>query len=733
MSNLSLHPYVITCAGGIEKLLLEEIQALGAQDCETVPGGVHCVADLESAYRICLWSRLGSRVLRTVSQFSAENSQELYDSATMLPWADHIDSSATMAIRCAVTQDERENTNYLALKLKDAIVDRFNRNQKQRPSIQKVEPDVMVFLFKSGDQVTVSIDFTGVPLHRRGYRIEAGVAPLKENLAAAVVASQDLLDPDVGQIVDPMCGSGTLLIEAAMVVGDIAPGLGRRYFGFLKWKQHDSELWQNLLDDAERRKVDAAKNVWPALRGYDADRDVVKVAANNIQRAGLAGKVHVEKREIAQFELPKNTQKTGLILCNPPYGERLGQGDQLIHLYRCMGRQFTRSCEGWRTAIISNDIELLDTMGLLQDDTTKLYNGPLKCYLRLSTIPEEKPTPTIQHSLSLRDEPVEGDGADFSNRLKKNFRKLSKWIKKEEVSCYRLYDADMPEYNVAVDWYDGFFHVQEYKAPKTIDEDKAANRLKVAVEVLSATFGVNKRYIFVKTRSKQKGKKQYQKLNSKSKLIEIAEHGPKLLINLHDYLDTGVFLDHRPIRRWIQQNAKGKRFLNLYAYTGTASVHAAWGGAKYTTTIDMSNSYTDWARSNMLLNGFAEENNRIERADCNQWLENSKAQFDLIFMDPPTFSNSKKMGKHMEIQVDHGRLIELAMKRLEPGGTLIFSNNYRKFELDEKVSEQFQVEEITRDTIGLDYDRGKPIHRCWLIRRREPASAWDNLTPAKSE
>ncbi len=716
MSTASLNPYVVTCAGGVENLLLEEIQTLGGQKCEVVSGAVHCLADLETAYRICLWSRLGSRVLRTLSHFSADDSDDLYEQATMLPWSDHLDENSTMAVQCAVAQDEKENSHYLALKLKDAIVDRFTRNQKQRPSIQKTRPDVMVFLFRAAGKATISIDFSGAPLHLRGYRTEAGLAPLKETLAAAVVAAAGVNSEEVGQIVDPMCGSGTLLVEAAMVVGDIAPGLARDYFGFQRWKQHDEALWQSLQKEAQERRTLGMSKDWPALRGYDADKDVVRVAINNVQRAGLSGKIHIERRELAQFSLPKNDAESGVILCNPPYGERLGQGDQLMHLYRCMGRTFGQHCGGWKTAIISNGIELLDTMGLEQLETIRLYNGPIRCYLRLSTVPVGmKAMLPIAHALSLRDVPVEGEGADFSNRLKKNFRKLSKWIKKNDIASYRLYDADMPEYNVAVDWYDGYFHVQEYKAPKTIDEKKAAHRLSVAVESLSATFGVNKRYVFVKTRSKQKGKTQYQKLNSDSKLCEVAEHGPRLLLNFHDYLDTGLFLDHRPIRLWIQQHARGKRFLNLYAYTGTASVHAAWGGAKHTTTVDMSNSYTDWARSNLLLNGFSEETHKIERADCGIWLMKCQEQYDLIFMDPPTFSNSKKMGKHMDIQDDHLRLIELAMKRLEPGGTLVFSNNYRKFELDERVSRNFNVKEITKLSIGLDFDRGKPIHRCWLI------------------
>ena len=716
MSTIVQYPYVVTCAGGVENLLLEEIQALGAEECEVVQGAVHCVADLKTAYRICLWSRLGSRVLRTVSQFSAEDSDDLYEKATMLPWSEHIDAEGTLAVQCAVAQDEKENSHYLALRLKDAIVDRFNRNQKIRPSVQKTRPDVMVFLFRAAGQVTISIDFSGAPLHLRGYRTETGVAPLKETLAAAVVASVDVSNPAVGQIVDPMCGSGTLLIEAAMVVGDIAPGLARDYFGFQKWKQHDEAIWQSLRQEAEERRAARAESVWPSIRGYDADRNVISVATNNIQRAGLAGRIHVERRELAQFTLPKNESESGLILCNPPYGERLGHGDQLVHLYRCMGRTFAKYCEGWEAAIISNEIEFLDAMGLQQLETAKLYNGPIRCYLRVSTISGVKTLPAIQRPLSLRDAVVEGEGADFSNRLKKNFKKLGKWARQEEVASYRLYDADMPEFNVAIDWYDGYFHVQEYKAPKTIDEAKASHRLSVAMETLSATFGVNSRYVFVKTRTKQKGKKQYQKLNSKAKLFEVAEHGPRLLLNFHDYLDTGLFLDHRPIRLWIQQHAKGKRFLNLYAYTGAASVHAAWGGAKSTTTVDMSNTYADWARSNLLLNGFSEEVHQIERADCGLWLLKNKAQFDLIFMDPPTFSNSKKMGKHLDIQEDHLRLIELAMKRLEPGGSLIFSNNYRKFELDEQVSANFKVEDITRKTIGLDYDRGKPIHTCWLIQ-----------------
>ncbi|ELT96746.1 hypothetical protein CAPTEDRAFT_127483, partial [Capitella teleta] len=304
----------------------------------------------------------------------------------------------------------------------------------------------------------------------------------------------------------------------------------------------------------------------------------------------------------------------------------------------------------------------------------------------------------------------------FANRLKKNLRLMGKWVKKEGIECYRLYDADMPEYAVAVDIYKDWVHVQEYAAPKSIDEDKAHQRLLEALEVIPGVLGIPEKQVVFKRRERQSGKRQYEKLEQSGDMLEVKEGQCRLLVNLRDYLDTGLFLDHRKMRLRIATEAQGKDVLNLFCYTGTATVHAAVGGAASTTSVDLSNTYLGWARKNLLLNGMVDRKHRLEQTDCVEWLKQEKRQYDLIFMDPPTFSNSKRMRDVFDIQEVHVELVNLAMARLRKGGVLYFSNNFRRFQLAEELEQKFNVEEITASTIDRDFQRRPGIHRCWSIK-----------------
>ena len=305
----------------------------------------------------------------------------------------------------------------------------------------------------------------------------------------------------------------------------------------------------------------------------------------------------------------------------------------------------------------------------------------------------------------------------FANRLQKNLKQLGKWAKREGVDCYRVYDADMPEYSMAIDLYHDWVHVQEYAAPKSIDPEKASARMFDALAAIPQALNIDKNRVVVKRRERQSGTKQYERQSAQGKFTEVSEGGVKLLVNLTDYLDTGLFLDHRPMRMRIQKEAAGKRFLNLYCYTATASVHAAKGGARSTTSVDLSKTYLDWARRNFSLNGFSDKN-RLEQGDVMAWLEASRDEFDLIFIDPPTFSNSKRMEGIFDVQRDHVQLLDLAMARLAPGGVLYFSNNFRKFVLEDNLSERYAVEEISDKTLDPDFARNAKIHRAWKITAR---------------
>jgi 23S rRNA (guanine2069-N7)-methyltransferase / 23S rRNA (guanine2445-N2)-methyltransferase len=319
----------------------------------------------------------------------------------------------------------------------------------------------------------------------------------------------------------------------------------------------------------------------------------------------------------------------------------------------------------------------------------------------------------------------------FANRLRKNLRLLGKWARREGVSCYRLYDADMPEYAVAVDLYEGWAHVQEYAAPATVAPARAEARLREAMAVLPEVLGIPAGNLVLKVRRRQKGLAQYERQAMTGDFHEVGEGGLRFLVNLTDYLDTGLFLDHRVTRAMIRELAagpappigwgRGRRFLNLFAYTGTASVYAASGGAVSTTSVDMSRVYLDWARRNMSLNGFVEgPAHRFVHGDCLKWVTLHRGErYDLIFLDPPTFSTSKRMAERtFDVQRDHAPLIRAAAGLLAPEGVLLFSNNFQRFRLHRQALSDLTVEDISAATIPHDFARNPRIHTCWRIARR---------------
>lgn len=708
--------FFATAPKGIEPLLADELRALGAFEVAEGRSGVAFSGPLAIAYRACLWSRLASRVLLPLATFPATSPEELYAGVRAIDWSEHLSAESTLAVDASVSGSKITHSHYAALKIKDAVVDQFRDRTGDRPSVDAERPDVRINLYLLRDIANLSLDLSGDSLHRRGYRDEGVLAPLKENLAAAILirAGWPEIAARGGALVDPMCGSGTLLLEGAYMAGDIAPGLLRPHYGFLRWRGHDAALWQQLMDEAQARRAGGLARI-PTIVGYDVDHKAIRAAWANIDQAGLREHIHVERREVAALVAPSGESAAGLLVVNPPYGERLGEVEALKEVYGTLGDRLKEQFVGWKAAIFTGNVDLGKKLGLRARKLHTLYNGALECkLLHIEVQPENfvdrhrPPAPVV----------LSEGATSFANRLRKNLKILGKWARQEGISCYRLYDGDIPEYAVAVDLYDSWVHVQEYQAPKEIDERKAAQRLREAMAVLPEVLQTAPERIFLKVRKQQKGTEQYGKFGERGQFIEVREGAARLLVNLSDYLDTGLFLDHRPTRLLLGELAAGKRFLNLFAYSGAASVHAALGGAASTLTVDMSQTYLDWAKKNLALNGFSGGNHRLERADCLEWLGRAKGEFDLIFLDPPTFSNSKRMDGTFDVQRDHVELLRQTAALLAQDGTLIFSNNNRKFKMDAEALPELAIEDITRKTIPKDFERNPRIHNCWRIRKR---------------
>ncbi|EGL55120.1 putative N6-adenine-specific DNA methylase [Methylophaga aminisulfidivorans MP] len=729
------HKFTVTAARGMLPLLAEELKQLGIKNTKQDQGNIRFTGTLAEAYTVCLWSRVAIRVLLPIAHLTAETPEQLYEGINALPWEDHINElDSTIAVDFNSFRSKIKHTQYGAQRVKDAIVDRFRTLFGQRPSVDLYQPDVRINVYLKHNQATVSIDLSGESLHKRGYRVSNTAAPLKEHLAAAILLSAEWpkLARQGWALIDPMCGSGTFLIEAAMIAADIAPGILRDYYGFSFWKQHDKDIWKQLKADAERRRQ-AGLARCPVIVGGDADASAVEAAKNNIAEAGLSDRIHVSQRDLLEWpRLATELPKTGLFVCNPPYGERIGRTDELHYLYESLGNIINESFAGWRTALITDNAQLGKFTGLTLFDTVPFDNGPIACDVLFYRAPRPvrtneltaSPTQFVDDEEESREQaPVEmtEQGAMFANRLKKNKKHLAKWARKSGLSCYRVYDADLPDYALAIDLYDDHIHVQEYAPPKQIDPEKAVERLQEAMQIIPEVFEVPVTHVALKVRKKQRGKEQYEAQAAKNQRFEVRENGLRFWVNLTDYLDTGLFLDHRDTRQLVRELAKGKDFLNLFSYTGSASVYAAAGQARSTTSVDMSNTYLAWAEDNMKLNGFVGELHQYIRANCIEWLEQAQEdekRYGLIFLDPPTFSNSSRMEGVFDIQRDHSTLIKQAGALLTSDGELIFSTNRRDFELDSDALNQFVIEDISTATIPRDFERNKKIHRCWRIKPR---------------
>lgn len=720
----------VSCPKGIESLLRDEMVSLGLQDVTETTGGIMGSADAETRYRLCLWSRLASRILLTLGEGPATTMEQLADQVAAIDWSKHMRASGTLRINFAGVLKDVNNELFGAMRVKDVIVDQFRRETGIRPSVAKTDPDITVDVRVRKGSARIAIDISGEPLHRRGYRLDGAIAPLKENLAAAILirAGWPEVASRMGALIDPMCGSGTLLIEAAWMAGDRAPGLSRRYWGFTGWLQHDPAMWITLTAEARARRA-AAEDKIPPILGYDADPSAVQASLHNIDRASVKGRVWAYRKELSLWQMPTHLTLTpGLLVCNPPYGQRLGEEHALMGLYRYLGQVMGRELQDWQASVFTGNPELAKAIGYRAHKFYRLNNGPIDCKLFNFQINDtwrmrsNDPTVSIEANQDAALAKLSEGARMVANRIRKNIKSLKSDIKREQWQAYRVYDADIPEYSAAVDRYNDWVHVSEYTAPSEIPEEKTKARLADILAALPVAMGVPADRIVLKERSRQKGQRQYNRLSQAGQEFAVVEGGVNLLVNMTDYLDTGLFLDHRPIRQQLAVMSKGKRFLNLYCYTAAATVHAAMGGAKSSVSVDLSNTYLLWAKRNFDANGMTEARHKLIAADCRAWLKdykNKEDQFDVIFMDPPTFSNSKKTHETLDIQRDHAELIALAMKHLDVDGKLVFSNNRRGFKLDADLSDLYEIENISAKSIPKDFKRNQKIHQCWIITRRD--------------
>ncbi len=711
-----------TTPRGLEGVLADELRELGASRVHAARAGVAFDGDLELAYRACLWSRVASRVLLNLARFPVPDGDALYAAVHDLPWEEHLDPDGTLAVDATLSGSPIAHSHFAALRVKDAVVDRLRERFGKRPSIDRERPSLRLNLVLQGRRGVLSIDLSGDALHRRGYRPPGAPAPLKENLAAGLLrlAGWPAVAARGGALVDPLCGTGTLAVEAALMAAGRAPGLGRAYFGFLGWLGHVPALWTRLVEEARSGPVVEP----PSLFASDRNPEMVALARRSAAAAGIEGAIAFTTRELAALAPPEGAG-AGLVIANPPYGTRLGDAESAARVHTELGQVLRAGFRGWQAAVLSGDKGLVRRLGAEAATRHDVFNGALPCTLTCWEVAAKAPA-WAREAPRGADAGVGDPGAGmFADRLRKNLRHLGRWARRGGIDAYRLYDADLPEYAFAVDRYacaDGLFaRIQEYAPPASVDPARAEARRVAARAAVAEVLELAPEQVSYRLRAPQRGDLQYEREAAPARYHEVVEGGCRLLVDFDAHLDTGLFLDHRPMRLRLQQEAAGGRFLNLFCYTGAATVHAAAGGATATTSVDLSATYLDWARRNLVLNGFGPEANELVRDDVLGWLARAAVdgrRYERVFVDPPTFSNSKRLDGDFDVQRDHGALLRGAAALLSPGGVLYFSTNFRRFRLDEHALEGLVVEEISRQTIDEDFRRNARIHRCWRVTRR---------------
>lgn len=696
--------FINTCAAGLEQLIVAEVTDWGGEIVDRQRGAVKWTGSLEQGYRACLWSRFSSRVIAVLKTFEITDADDLYEGTLTVDWREHLSVTANFAVDCVLSGDSPiSNSMFGAVRIKDGIADQFREATGQRPSVQVRQPDLKVYGHVDGGRALLGLDMSGVPLHQRGYRAAAGPAPLKESLAAAIVklsgwdGSSDLLDP--------MCGSGTLLIEAALMCGDSAPGLGRSYFGMFGWSGHRADIWEDLVEEAIEREERAQDRDWPSLVGFDGDEAAVEAARKNIARAGLQDRISVACRELNRLE---NDFKTpGYLVSNPPYGERLSDKESVKHLYRFLGSRFQSDFSDWHITMFTAAPDFADQFRIDSPERLKIFNGPLPCRL-ISGKPKKGAGENgftgwqVQAGTHVSDD-------ELVNRIIKNFKQIRSTINSQRLESCRVYDRDLPQYNVSVDLLGSSILITEYAKSTKVDQQTADARFTHAVHSVRSLFQAGREQVFTNRRLKNGGGK------SRAQTIEIPEENSLFLVKLPCDTDAVFPVDQMLVRRFICSRIERRRLLAVFDRGGFSAVAAARCGAALTTTIGASAVDNALINMNFNRNGLYHDKHRIIRKPAVSWLKENKQLFDLIFINPTRSFYGTGKSTAIDTVKDQRLIIDLAVNNLAAGGAILLSTMLPSFRFDQEIKTVYRCTDLSRDMAGAMLQKRRQKLQCWLI------------------
>jgi len=772
MSNLNL---IATTAFGLEAVTVQELQRLGYESRTTGPGRVLFEAGGAALARSNLWLRTADRVLLRVGSFSASDFGELFDRTFALPWEKWLPPDALFPVTGRSHKSQLSSVPACQKIVKKAIVEKLraaHRVTELPESGSRFKVDVALL----ANEATLTIDTSGAGLHKRGYRTLVGPAPLKETLAAAMILLAHWR-PEL-PLIDPFCGSGTIPIEAALLGRNLAPGR-LRTFDAEAWPTFDSRHWA----EARQEAADLALPQLPMrILGTDRDEAVLSLARYHAQQAQVADDVHFQVKEFADLtskrqygmvitnppygvRLGEQDEAAEIVRLMPEVLRRLPTWSHFIlsaaaDFEALVGQQATRRRKLYNGRIQCTYYQFYGPrpkrregkqsaeypVPSTQEPTSRSEDSSLSTeYPVLSTeqppsstdLPTPRPeyvvpsTPASVPSTPSVSRPApkpafgglparaKDQAALFHNRLVKLARHLRRWPTKQGITCYRLYDRDIPEVPLVVDRYEDYLHVAEWERPHEHTLAEHSDWIDLMLDTAADTLGVPRDHVFCKRRERQRDLGQYERHSAEQKTTIAQEGGLKFLINLSDYVDTGLFLDHRITRGMVRDQAAGKRFLNLFCYTGAFTVYAAAGGAVQTTSVDLSNTYLDWAKKNLTINNLLGEQHRLVRRDTLGFLREHPTgeHYDLAVADVPTYSRSKATEEDWDVQRDYPEVLNRLLGLMPAGGVVYFSSNFRRLKFDEAAIPNAMIREISRQTVPADF-RNKRIHRAWRLVKK---------------
>lgn len=744
--------FIATCPTGFEALLAQELTELHTPGVRALTGQVSFSGELADAYRVCLWSHLASRILCVLGRFPSTNSDELYAGISAIAWEDHISPASTIAIKAHGTNAQLKNTQFIAQRAKDALVDRLFSRRGTRLSVDTHSPDIRLDIRLHKDHATCAIDLVGDPLFNRGWELAPAayraIQPLRADYAAALLAAggwKNICCQEEPALVSLFAGSGNLFVEATTLAAHVSPSVLRSSWAHRLWLAGEQSCWESLFDVA-RASQEKLAGTPITLFGWDERGGWEQLSRQTLRAAGIhaSGEPFLALYTKAAKERLAAAQAAGsLVVLDTTAYSRSGFAGEVRAI--SAGSAVADSLHD-RTLVSLSASEMLPKL-LGRTPATRIATKLGQAQGAIEVFePEQNPVHTQAKVRDTQVGLVVSNSEQFAARLAKVYKQRRKWTAREDISCYRLYDADLPDYNVAVDLYEVHFprgkgegpaqrwaYISEYAPPKSVDAELARQRLFDVVSLVGAVCEIEPSHIALRTRERSRGGSQYGKTTatgSARALPHTYEGGLAFEVNFSDYLDTGLFLDHRETRALVREAAKkisaGGHFCNLFAYTGSATCYAADGGATHTTTVDMSNTYLSWAKRNMELNGFTERTHEFVQADVLRWINDerhSSHRYELVFCDPPTFSNSSRMGRRsFDVQRDHVELLIGVSRILTRDGMAIFSCNLRNFtpDLDALAKAGVSLVDITKQTIPPDFERNQRIHHCYELRRVRP-------------